>query len=134
MLLIFTADFIARQLFWYYSVWWFDMPMHFLGGLWVGLFFLWFFSAENMPWGHISTEQVTPKLIFQTIIFVLIIGVLWEWFEFAVNNQIAGEPFKLIDTISDVFFDLAGGALAVFHFFKRIMPQERNRVHPVVEL
>jgi len=32
----------AVALYWYWSVPWFDIVMHFLGGLWVGTCALWF--------------------------------------------------------------------------------------------
>src|SRR3989344_6115892 len=39
---IFIVHFFANKFYWYSSIWYFDIIMHFLGGLWVGLFFIWF--------------------------------------------------------------------------------------------
>jgi hypothetical protein len=46
---MFVADLAATKFFWYYSISWFDMLMHFSGGLWVGLFFsLVFFAPRHL--------------------------------------------------------------------------------------
>ncbi len=76
--------------------------------------------------------RLEPKaltgLVIKTLVFVLFIGVLWEFFEFFTNNHIGRDLFNMLDTISDIFFDLAGGTLAVFYFLKRIMRVELNKV------
>jgi hypothetical protein len=123
---IFLVNCVAVRLYWYYSIWYFDMPMHFFGGLWVGLALIWFLSYKN------SSLELSFKLICQIILGVLLIGFLWEVFEILVNNIIAQNQFNTLDTISDIFFDLAGGTFAVFYFFfhslkiRRIMPTGEN--------
>lgn len=107
---IFLVNFFANKFYWYYSIWYFDMIMHFLGGFWLGLVYLYFFS----PRGSFS------KSILQASLFVLLLGLGWEVFEFLVNNYIAQNPFDIIDTTSDIFFDLAGGVLAILYCFKKL--------------
>ena len=92
------------------------MIMHFLGGFWVGLIYFYIFFPQNISF----------KLISEILIFVLFIGVGWEVFEIAVNDVIAQNPFNILDTISDTFFDLSGGAFATLYFFKRIMLQSKD--------
>jgi hypothetical protein len=113
IILLFIANSIAVKLYWYYSIWYFDMPMHFLGGFCVGLAAIWFWSYKNEAF-HIS-----PKLIYEVILVVLIIGVGWEIFEIIFNNIIAQGPFDILDTIHDVIFDLSGGTFAILYFIKR---------------
>ena len=115
---IFAMNYLAIWLHWYYSMWWFDMPMHFLGGLWVGLALLWVLPQE---------ESSLDK-IFQVFLFVLIIGVGWEIFEFIVNETLARNPFDLRDTLSDIFFDISGGMTAMFYFLTRIMRIPQNAI------
>ena len=43
---IFFLNFVAGKLYWYSSIWWFDILMHFLGGFWLGLLFLWVFYKD----------------------------------------------------------------------------------------
>ena len=108
---IFIVNYLAMNFYWYWSIWWFDMPMHFLGGFWLGLFLIWLFPLEKM----------SGKMIFKIILGVLLIGIFWEIFEVIVNNNTLQLPFNTLDTLSDIFFDLAGGTFAVFYFLKRIM-------------
>ena len=131
MLLIFIANSLALKFYWYFSIWYFDMLMHFLGGLWEGLFFIWFFSIVDFPFLKLSPSVVDFKLIYKTVSFVLLIGILWEFFEFFTNNYIGHDPFNILDTISDIFFDLAGGTFSIFYFFfyfKKITPIKESEV------
>ncbi len=116
--LIFVLNALAGKFYWYYSIWYFDMIMHFLGGLCLGLVFVWLF------WG----KEFSSKLIFKIILGVFLISVLWEIFEVIFNNLLAGDSFNFLDTISDIFCDLAGGVFAFFYFLKRIMLKEKDKV------
>src|SRR3989338_8990233 len=73
------------------------------------LFFILFFSPRDS----------SPRSLLKVFLFVLVVGVIWEFFQIYVNNYIAKYPFDTMDTISDICFDLAGGAFAVFYFFKK---------------
>lgn len=108
---IFIVNSIAVYFHWYSSLWWFDMIMHFLGGAWLGLLFLWLFNVENF----------SASLFFKVILSVLIIGLLWEVYEIVVNDQIAKNIFDYQDSVSDLFFDLSGSFTALFYFISRIM-------------
>lgn len=113
---IFLINALAIKFYWYYSIKWFDMPMHFLGGFWVGLAFLWFLNIK-------STDKIS---VYKIILGVLFVGLCWEVFEFFVNNlYLARYPFDKTDTIQDLFFDLFGGFLSVIYFKNRIMGIEK---------
>src|ERR1035437_2761720 len=107
---IFLLNSLAGEFHWYSSIWYFDMPMHFLGGFWLGLFFLWFFYPNNLSF----------KLIFKIILCVLLIGILWELFELFFVNYVGQLSFNTLDTTSDLSFDLVGGFSSILYFFKRI--------------
>jgi len=94
----------ALKLHWYSAISWFDMPMHFLGGFWVALFFIFLLSKEDFSW----------KFTFKVLGGVFLIGALWEIFEVSVNLITVRENFDLPDTFSDLFFDLLGGGGALF--------------------
>ncbi|MEK7588709.1 MAG: hypothetical protein AAB438_02730 [Patescibacteria group bacterium] len=111
VIFIFILNFIASKLYWYSSLWWFDMPMHFLGGFWLGLAFLWL----------IPIDEPSLSKVFKIIIGVLIIGIFWELFEIGVNDILAKSPFDMVDTVSDLFFDISGGFASMIYFFTRIM-------------
>ena len=130
MFIMFIVNTVALKFYWYSSIWYFDMLMHFWGGFWQGLFFIWFFSIKDISEKfRLSLEfKDMNSLIIKTILFVLLIGVLWEFFEFFVNNCIGHDIFNTLDTISDIFFDTAGGTFAIFYFLKRIIFNSPNTV------
>lgn len=106
---IFLVNLLANKFYWYYSIWYFDIIMHFLGGFWVGLVFIWLFYAESL----------SLRLVLKIILGVLLVGILWEVFEILVNNNIAQNPFNTPDTTSDLLFDLSGGLCAILYPWKR---------------
>ena len=125
ILIIFVLNFLASKFYWYLSIWWSDMSMHFLGGLWLALVFIWF-SSESF---RLSREPKALTLfIVKTIFWVLFVGILWEVFEFYFINHVAQNSFNVLDTISDIFFDLAGGTFAVLYFLKKTMPTNENKL------
>jgi TRAP-type C4-dicarboxylate transport system permease small subunit len=117
---IFALNFLAGKFYLYTSIWFFDMPMHFLGGFWLGLSFIYLFWSKT----------VSVKLFIEIILGVLLLGVLWELFEVIFTNYIGQTPFNTLDTISDLCFDLAGGLSAILYIFRyeRIMSSSDNRV------
>ncbi len=117
---IFIVNYIANAFYWYSLIWYFDMPMHFLGGFWLGLYYVWLFPLKE--------SETLLSFVVKAILGVLLVGILWEIFQILVNNFIAQNPFDALDTLSDIFFDLAGGSCALIYFFKRIMFTNKNRV------
>lgn len=118
MFFIFVMDFLAGRFFWYFSISWFDMLMHFLGGLWVGFFFTYVFYRQNL----------FSSSFFKIVLCVLLVGVLWEGFEIFANQYIGRTPFDILDTSSDLFFDLLGGAVAVLFLSGKTMNTGDNAV------
>ena len=110
---IFFINILAHKFYWYSSISYFDMIMHFLGG-----FFLLLVIAYVFP-PKVSHSQI--KSIIFLLSGVLIIGIAWEIFEYIINNVLAEQNFDILDTLSDLFFDMLGGTLALFYFLKRIM-------------
>jgi hypothetical protein len=116
MFIIFFLNFLGAKFYLYYSLWYFDIFMHFLGGLWVAFLLFYFFFNKNFY-----------VFVFQILLGVLLIGILWEIFEFFVNEIIATNPFNFLDTISDIFCDLAGGVLGLI-LYKKIFIKKENKV------
>jgi hypothetical protein len=120
ILFIFIMSFIADRFYWYFSIWYFDMFMHFIGGFWIGLVSLYFLFTES--------KALTFQFILKILLCVLFVGIAWEVFEILVNNVTIQDSFNYLDTFSDILFDLSGGAFAVLYFLKRIMLTEGNKV------
>ncbi|MFZ2072529.1 MAG: hypothetical protein WA101_03710 [Minisyncoccia bacterium] len=118
IIVIFALNYIAMKFYWYSSIWWFDMPMHLLGGFWVGLAVIYL----------LSLKEFNLSFILKVLIGVLFIGFFWEIFEILVDKNISQNPFNTLDTVSDMFFDLAGGGLSIVYFLKRIVYKIENKI------
>lgn len=108
-------------LIWIYPSWQqFDVPMHFAGGVAMGLLAL-------ALWDHfvadIRTNNGLPGqalLVFFVLGFVALVGIGWEWFEFIcdevftfVRVAIGQSQTSLGDTMADFALDLLGGLVVV---------------------
>ncbi len=117
---IFIVNFLAGKFYWYSAIWYFDMIMHFFGGFWVGLAAIWFLFNKK--------SFYDPFHLLKIISMVLLVGVAWEIFEFVFYNYVAENSFDVLDTISDLFFDLVGGIMAILYYTKCILLNEKNIV------
>ncbi len=85
---------------WYYIYYWFDIPMHFIGGL----------SALFLVAYLFYSSAITYKnTFFLLLVATLLIGIAWEMYEYLINNIWAGIAFDRVDTLQDIFFDVLGG-------------------------
>jgi hypothetical protein len=110
VLLITVLHFFSSAYNLYISLWWIDIPLHFLGGMFAAYFsvWLWFFwRGEKLPAG-----------IFSLMVGgAVAIGLAWEIFEFSLRVTFSPEGY-LLDTASDLLSDLAGAIFAYFIFKK----------------
>lgn len=106
--LIFLINWIAMTFHWYSIIWWFDMPMHFLGGIFIGMLYVYMIIRRG-------TALWSFKAVMWGLAAVLTIGVLWEVFEFSLDTWVTFRPQNPLDTLSDLCFDVAGGALALWY-------------------
>lgn len=106
-----VVNFIAIRGDMYYLFWYFDMPMHFLGGLSAMYLICYVFYTK--------VQLYTKLPIFYLLLGVLVIGLGWEVFEYIFLNLYAGQPFSFSDSLSDIFFDLAGGSLGILYISRK---------------
>ncbi len=118
IIFIFLINFAAMKLHWYSLLWWFDIPMHYLGGLWLGLATVYFLPPKS----------INIKSILKVILVMLFFAVGWEVFEYFVDENISRNGFDIGDTLSDICFDLAGAFTSVIYFFKRISNNQDNNI------
>lgn len=110
ILLVFVAIFLAHG--WatlsaaYFYYWWLDMVMHIAGGFWVGIIAMYLIKSISLP------PFIAFWLVFGS---AAIVGIFWEFFEFALGFMQQG----LEDALSDLMLDLIGGILAISLFQKR---------------
>lgn len=87
------------------------MVHHFLGGVWVVLFF----NFLMKRFGTIFTGNWKAVAFFLALVgLAALIGVGWELFEFIWDRFFWHSGFTYLpgiyeDTLSDLFFDLLGG-------------------------
>jgi len=92
---------IGKNLF--MTIWWWDIPAHVLGGVWVALGYAYLMRLWNKP------------VTFPACVGVaLAVGVGWEIFEYILG--IGGSVFMsyAADTTKDLVDDCIGGAIAYF--------------------
>lgn len=98
----------AEYYHWYWLMRWFDMPMHFAGGVWVAGAVLWwrFFS------GKFTSLPNTKAMFAWAIGGAIAIGLVWEVYEAAVSYITVGRMNDILDTIGDLVLDTLGGIVA----------------------
>jgi hypothetical protein len=94
------------------------MPMHILGGFWLGLVFIFLFKIKEF-----SIINIT-----KIIVGFLITALSWEIFEILVDKTITQNSFNTLDTFSDICFGLSGSFISIFYYIKRIMIKENFKI------
>ncbi|MHB1316627.1 MAG: hypothetical protein ACYCZW_02085 [Minisyncoccota bacterium] len=105
---------IAYKLYLFWTVVWFDMVMHFLGGLFVTLFFFWIFSLLK------SNLRYSEKLVLG-IMFTFLVGIAWEYYELIIGVTNLSFFGYWSDTGMDLTMDVLGSVVAVVavHFIEK---------------
>lgn len=121
VLFIWLVNTAANHFYWYSAMWWFDIPMHIIGGMFLGLFAgaLFFKKIRGL-----SNKEVLVIIL----LFVLIVGLSWELFEYVVQAFIKGATLASVpDSIKDMVMDLLGGLFTSFFVLRAI--KRYNRAH-----
>jgi len=84
---------------WYFYFWWFDILMHFMGGLILGLLLFWIATRI----GHRGSDRA---LFLKVLVVVLVIAVGWEVFEYM--HDIYGKGNYVLDTTGDIIMAVIG--------------------------
>lgn len=98
-LILAILTWVAVSFYLYWRLWWFDIPMHAIGGLWAGLCAAWFLARREKPFS-----------LAWCLGFAFVVGIAWEVFEY--SEGIAA-PYFLdypLDTLKDLTADLVGAA------------------------
>lgn len=100
----------------YFYLWWLDIPMHFFGGLWIGLFTLtWYYRSSFRKQRDTSTLFVVALAVATT----MTIGLAWELFELSAQTFIErSDVHDLSDTLADLTNDLIGALVATGIFIR----------------
>lgn len=106
-------NWLGQVNYYYWTVPWYDAPIHFLGGAWVALFWLWALESKFF-------SGLKPLLSGRKVIFVVLaIGLLWEIYELVLGVTDVADKKFMADTIKDLVMDILGGTLAVYIMNKK---------------
>lgn len=106
LLLIAISHYLANSLYIYWTVWWFDMLMHFSAGVCVAI-------SSVSVWGHyIDSNLSLKKIIIISILSSIGVGIIWEVFELTsyITFLSDGKAY-FTDTFSDLIMDTSGGII-----------------------
>ncbi|MFP4275745.1 MAG: hypothetical protein ACLFRU_12035 [Paracoccaceae bacterium] len=139
ILVVFTFStlFLGEVLDFYERFWWWDLLMH--GGSAVALGMIGFLFVFYLFEGD---RYAAPPWALSTIAvcFAVTVGVLWEIFEFTMDQTFGLNMQKsgLMDTMTDLIVNLLGaiaGAATGFVYLKKREPDGRTRmIHEFVRL
>lgn len=109
-ILVLVLHVIATIAGWYEAMIWFDTPMHFLGGLSIGISAYFFLAHSKLKTSNFNTS------IFEILVIIAmtaLAAVAWESLEYNLD-RIFGTVMQpsIRDTMKDLAFGLSGGALA----------------------
>lgn len=97
----------------YFYIWWLDIPMHLIGGFWVGLTALVIYFSEkhtlptNGSWGTVFAVALGATLV---------VGIGWEVFEWSVDWINGMVHLDVTDTLADIGNDFIGAIIATVLF------------------
>ena len=103
LLIVFLLTVLMWVAIWqvlYWRLWWFDIPMHVLGGVWAAVCASWLLARRG---------ETAPLL--WCLVFALAVGVTWEVFEYSEGIAFPQYLSYPIDTAKDLVMDLAGAVL-----------------------
>ncbi|HVU06595.1 MAG TPA: hypothetical protein VHE10_02295 [Candidatus Paceibacterota bacterium] len=90
----------------YFTTAWYDWPVHFLGGVWSGLFLLWIFNLPHMGrFKRFASLEAVLGLVF-------LIGLAWEGYELFFGLTSLYKAGYGFDTFHDLVNDVLGAAAA----------------------
>jgi hypothetical protein len=114
-LVVLVLHVLALKFYLYWTVMWFDIPMHFLGGFLIGLIVIAIIKRVQLALQK-SDEILNKWLLFISVILaVLVVGLTWELWELFVG--FTDVLLDKADTVMDVVMDLIGGFTAILYYY-----------------
>lgn len=112
---------------------WYDSFVHFLAGAWVATLIVWLAKSEETTFSFLTKKLFQKHFILTTIIFTLLVGLIWEAFELglvqyllnAYNYRSGLQPSNL-DILSDLLMDIAGGGATAWLLSRELKKNSKN--------
>ena len=114
---------------WYWVYPWFDVPVHIMSGLWIGLVFLWLSSVFDQI---NSLKEYRAKSFLVAFVSAILIGVIWELVENYYQLTFIRDANYGLNTALDILNDGLGGVLAYLYFVRRkkCLEHDPEIMHP----
>ncbi len=107
--LVAIMHYAALKFFFYWTISWFDIVMHLMGGFVIGLIVI--SILINIP--NLNLRNNSKLALVLVLSFVMIIGLGWElWELFMEFSSILEDK---VDTIIDLIMDFIGGYFAFLY-------------------
>lgn len=104
---LWSVNMLANAFYWYSAMWWFDIPMHILGGFFLAFIVGGFFFNK-------FKQLHKGEIWIVLLLAVVVLGFGWELFEYLVQYFIKGVDLANIpDSIKDMLMDFIGAVLGI---------------------
>lgn len=120
--IIVVLNIYAGKYFWYWRFWWFDLVMHFTGGVTIALILFYF----SQVFGLKEKIKISSLILF----FTVFIATVWEVTEFFIDYNLFGKNY-FFDTITDIFIALVGATIVSIFSDKIeiVNSREKNQIN-----
>ena len=121
VLFVFASLFLGEVLDYYHRLWWWDLMLHTVSGLLLGI--TGFLLVYVMNESDMFSLDMSPGFVaLFAFMFAAGMGAVWEIFEFSMDQlfglnmqkEMLGDPSGLTDTMWDLIADTAGAAIISF--------------------
>lgn len=116
LLLVFTAGLhiIGSRFYFYWDLWWYDIVLHLLGGMWIAATGFWMYYQSGW-WREPKVSVINFFLC--TFLCAFIVGIIWEILEYkmGLTFSLPGVDYQ-VDTAGDIGMDIVGGLLVYLYY------------------
>ena len=111
-----TLNYIATIYNLYWSLKEFDSVVHFCGGVFVSLFFLWFYFYSGF---FKPVKKNLARFLTISILGTMFISISWEVYELILGEAMMQKSAYPFDTTLDLIMDFLGASAACLYAYLR---------------